>query len=82
MKYRFFTATGSGKFPVDMLRYDGCFPDDQESAVSIGYGRRDCPRGKRTVNLCMAVRNKQQSPTDARWRSFGWITKTGEFRVV
>ncbi len=61
-------------FPLDMLRYDGCFPADEKDAreleTTIGY--------KSPVDfLGMEVRlektaEKSWKPTNGRWESFGW----------
>ena len=68
-KRTYFTVQSGGPvdFPVDMLRFDNCFPADTESALQIcGAGARATYKA-RQVNLA----------TDAvvhpgRWASFGW----------
>jgi len=69
MKYsqRFF-VTGKGLFPMDMLRYDQCFPASQDSAVTIDS---EIP-GTRTVEMRRYVSDKTTMPTTGRWASFGW----------
>lgn len=59
-----FIVEGRGPFPVDMLRYDRCFPHDSADASQILE-----PRERRKVTLTT------DSPrvTPARWRSFGWV---------
>lgn len=72
--YRY-TVSGVGVFPVDMLRYDSAWPDDQEAASKIvrdPYANTDV-LGKYTVHLAGI-----NPPTDARWRSFGW-TVSGRY---
>jgi len=64
-----FKVRGTGAFPVDMLRYDSCWPTDSASASAIsmntdGVRAKD---SKRTVALATAM-----WPTVARWGSFGW----------
>ena len=44
-----YAVEGTGRFPIDMLRYDGSWPATEHRAP------------------------KDWLPTDARWRSFGWI---------
>lgn len=62
------------RFPLDMLRYDGCYParsDDVEKIMaSLMDGLRDkkadYPRGF----VITLVSSKK--PTEGRWKSFGW----------
>jgi len=70
-----FTVTGAGTFPFDMLRYDGAYPTDTESAYQMDTPYRpsteklrDFNLNKRSVNLMCTDRE----PTEARWNSFGW----------
>jgi len=65
-----FKVQGSGEFPIDMLRYDACYPADESDARTMleGFGS-----GMHTVYLRKryAKKNEQQLTPD-RWRSFGW----------
>lgn len=57
-----FTVEGAGQFPIDMLRYDACWPSTQQDVAAIeriGTRRRIQLRGI-------------TAPTAARWKSFGW----------
>ncbi len=65
-----FKVQGSGDFPVDMLRYDRCWPTS-EGVTEIGLSRFDDHR-VRTVELCRIVFDKKAFPTIDRWRSFAW----------
>ncbi len=65
-----FTVTGEGSnFPVDMLRYDRCWPATTDDAIAIVNEPREVRMGS------------NQYPTQDRWTSFGWqitdITKVG-----
>jgi hypothetical protein len=64
----FFTVTGQGAFPLDMLRYDRCWPYDGQDVQNID------PRvtGFRGVRLAMPARTRADEPTVDRWKSFGW----------
>jgi len=67
--YRY-TVTGNTQFPVDMLRYDACYPVSSEGASTITMSFRRFPedaKGPFTVELVGL-----HPPTDARWRSFAW----------
>lgn len=66
MKFYTFKAAGGGEFPVDMLRYDRCYPRASEDAGRLCLGNLD-RKEKRTVELV-----SDQTPTAARWSSFGW----------
>jgi len=61
-----FKVTGRGEFPLDMLRYDECWPSTTLDAMSI---ETPANRGKRTVTL---ESNRYMAPTEGRWLSFGW----------
>ena len=57
-----FTVEGSSPFPIDMLRYDLCWPAKADDAAWIprsGSGRHINLKGLKT-------------PTIGRWESFGW----------
>ena len=77
-KFYTFKATGSGEFPVDMLRYDGCYPRTTEDACNLKLGELD-RKGKRTVELVMVVDSKDRMPTERRWESFGWSVSDMRF---
>ena len=70
-----FVVAGSGRFPVDMLRYDCCYPANGESAEGILSDGAYGGEGMREVRLisCMVTR-----PTAERWRSFGWVVTAQE----
>ena len=63
-----YEVTGAGDFPVDMLRYDCCWPCNGESAARLLLDR-DEPRStpRRTIRL-----RSVQPPTVERWASFQW----------
>ena len=55
-------ARGDGEFPIDMLRYDACYPELEMDSAAITAS------GPRVVSLLSHAR--QLSPD--RWQSFGW----------
>ncbi len=63
----FLVVEGSGEFPVDMLRYDSCFPLEGQDASKLGHDRRE----HRCVVLCRRGASADGA-TGARWASFGW----------
>jgi hypothetical protein len=67
---KIYTATfkGSGAFPLDMLRYDRCWPRNSDQIPDMAlqhFSRRFLET--RTVTV-----SSYQPFTIARWRSFGW----------
>jgi hypothetical protein len=74
MWVRKFTVRGSWNFPLDMLRYDGCWPSRGEDVQAI-YSSITGERGVQEVTLSTVTRTKQDAlrfPTDDRWSSFNW----------
>lgn len=59
-----FTVSGYGKFPIDMLRFDECWPIGVDDAALIADTQIDWV-GKWTVALSSA-----SAPTPTRWQSF------------
>ena len=64
-----FTVEGSGMFPVDMLRYDACWPATTEDVIHMALGSPIARSKQRRVAL---FTNAQNRPTVGRWESFGW----------
>lgn len=70
MKHVKFTVKGRGLFPVDMLRYDCCYPASPQDVNNMDG------REPREVTLVTATVNPLVGPTKGRWESFGWtVTK-------
>lgn len=68
--YNFYVA-GKGSFPVDMLRYDGCYPVSSEDASKILiHGTDDDYFQIRQVKLRATLEHGRITPD--RWASFGW----------
>ncbi len=63
-----FTVEGVGEFPLDMLRYDRCWPktgfDVDRMALDHSVTR--------AVELVTHRRPQQEVATIDRWHSFGW----------
>ncbi len=71
-----FIVEGSGHFPMDMLRYDSCFPTDE--------GETYCMRHYNSKKAQITLKTHQRWITDKRWESFNWkiikaspLTKAG-----
>lgn len=61
----FIVVEGRGTFPMDMLRYDRCFP---ASELDSSIANMD---GHRALILCRRSESSPD-PTKGRWNSFGW----------
>ncbi len=57
-------------FPLDMLRYDSCFPATEQDSVKIAESIRGFSGGPWTVHVQALSQNKSHW-TPARWQSFG-----------
>lgn len=67
------TVSGTGDFPVDMLRYDRCTPEHETDSGLIARSFAPLYSEKLQINLLYVDRE----PTEARWKSFSWeIVKT------
>ena len=75
-KIQFYTVEGYGRFPLDMLRYDMAWPDSPQDTSII---EDHLASGLRRVNL-RRVCHFHPTPSEARWRSFGWWIVTGSIR--
>lgn len=66
-----FTAIGSGIFPIDMLRYDECYPVTSMDANAIAESIDQDTRYNevRRIRLRGSMRF---GPTVRRWESFGF----------
>jgi hypothetical protein len=68
------TVEFSGEFPLDMLRYDQCYPD-QSSDVAVIADSMDWNRhgaGRKTLTLAKFAESGRREPwTAGRWKSFG-----------
>lgn len=71
-----FTVSGNSRFPMDMLRYDKCWPADTTSA--LGILRTAAEDEYETFTFVMHTWSVGITPD--RWRSFGW-TVTDQVRV-
>lgn len=72
-----FTVEGRGYFPIDMLRYDACWPMTQEDVcrMTIDGTSRGMKADSEPVKVRMA---SHREPTAGRWASFGWHIRAQE----
>lgn len=68
-----FTVSSTGRFPLDMLRYDCAWPKAPLDVMMVGA----TIKGRKGRADIMLQSNKR--PTAGRWASFGWtITRVDE----
>lgn len=75
-----YNVTGSGPFPIDMLRYDQAWPKS-EGRDSAAIESSFLPRqGARVREITLG---SHTTPTEVRWKSFGWtVDKVSRTRQV
>ena len=67
-----FTVQGTGAFPLDMLRYDCCWPLTESDSYLMAMTVDDADYFKpRSVTLTRST-DRAWMPTDGRWNSFTW----------
>ncbi len=67
-----YTVSGTGRFPVDMLRYDRSHPANETVSYRIEAAIHDPTRDGRTTVVLERNGEKQWKAAAARWNSFGW----------
>jgi len=66
-------VSGNSLFPMDMLRYDRCYPKTGEDATALDFRMRS---NQRTVTLVFVGLHAYEQPTVDRWKSFGWTVES------
>lgn len=66
---RSFTVRGSGRFPIDMLRYDTCWPATQVDVRKVESNVSHASFSRDVLEVVLVGTSK---PTHRRWESFGW----------
>jgi hypothetical protein len=80
-----FRVRGIGQFPIDMLRYDGCFPSSEQDSgeIALTFSRFFRSDDINPISLTKIADTKSWTPEHGRWNSFLWkITETEEPRKV
>lgn len=68
-KTRQFTVRGRCPFPLDMLRYDHCYPYQQRDVGVIEKSQRD---NHRSTWYVITLETNGSAPTESRWSELGW----------
>jgi hypothetical protein len=71
IRYQTFKVEWQYSFPLDMLRYDCCWPVDQQAVIAITTSLERESRGPHRARLARKVERKTDIPTIQRWLSFG-----------
>lgn len=74
MKIHIVTVSGSTNFPIDMLRNDHLYPENQNDTTQILRSLEpdlECAKRLRYVTL-NGIHDVQWKPSYTRWQSFGW----------
>lgn len=74
-----FNVSGVVAFPIDMLRYDSCYPATEHDSGVIEAAMRHDP-GIKTVRLRMAINGSR--PTIERWLSFIWVVDVNSITEI
>ncbi len=72
VKYHRFEVEGQGAFPVDMLRYDSCWPDSTDDALKISAHRADGKECVERRRVTLVTVERLNCVVDGRWQSFNW----------
>jgi hypothetical protein len=64
-----FVVEGASPFPVDMLRYDGCWPATEADSYAIHRTFVDPYNERIQITL---TSDQHPTATAGRWKSFGW----------
>ena len=80
-----FSVNGSGYFPLDMLRYDACYPkgSDDVSRILASVDRELARPDGRREPIWLVHRGNERTwqPTFGRWSSFLWGVSTTSIDV-
>jgi hypothetical protein len=77
--YQTFVVRTSFTFPIDMLRYDGCFPDSEQDSGKIARNLTE-NKCRLEVKIGRYVDHKNSTPCVGRWQSFGCQISDIKFR--
>lgn len=87
-----FSVSGRLDFPLDMLRYDHCWPSSSDDVVTMApdFPRQSALGGDvaisvthiKTVQVSRHVESPKHQPTVDRWASFGWTVNTATIRTI
>ena len=68
----FFTVWGTAPFPIDMLRYDCCWPATAADSLAIERSVVNRDSQSVVVRLMSRIHRRHWRPATDRWRTFGW----------
>jgi len=68
--YRY-VVSGKYPFPLDMLRYDSCWPAREANEIALSFDTRF--RSFEPGKIYSVAMLSYSPPTIARWHSFGYV---------
>ena len=74
MRVNTFTMEGYDAFPLDMLRYDACWPMSQDGIAELhaSLDMRERAERRKAQKPFKVTLNTIGHVTTARWSTFGW----------
>ncbi|MBP7934223.1 MAG: hypothetical protein KA354_06195 [Phycisphaerae bacterium] len=70
-----FEVVGHVPFPIDMLRYDSCFPATVQDSKAITESLEGPHSSMKTVALVCLTHKTDWRPAADRWRACGWTIR-------
>lgn len=70
-----FEVVGQTVFPIDMLRYDSCYPETTKDAENVVKSFNPEDRTMKSVALVCVTTNRHWRPAADRWRAAGWMVR-------
>jgi hypothetical protein len=70
-----FEVVGQVAFPIDMLRYDSCFPLTAQDSKAITESLEARNGDMKTVALVCLTSKTAWRPAADRWRACGWTVR-------
>jgi hypothetical protein len=67
-----FKVRGQAAFPIDMLRYDRCWPGTREDSGKVARSLRQEHHDTTDINLMSVTMDPNWRPAVDRWRMCGW----------
>ena len=71
MRTSYMVIKGKGDFPIDMLRYDDCFPATESDSYAIAKTFDSYGEWEICVKKQVRTYSKVRDWTNGRWASFG-----------
>ena len=70
--YQTFNVKSTYSFPIDMLRYDKCYPETHQDTAMICGSFGLLPASEMAVTVAQQHLSMRPNWTPLQWASFGW----------